>query len=96
MSSPNSKSSANRRRWLYGALSLAALLVFFGNILIGKYRITTGIGTAAPLDGVPEFLILGLSIALFVACMVYAERAGGGGKTTKNNKTEKRSHMSPE
>jgi len=55
-------------------LGLLGMAVFTGNILIGKYRLLTGTGTAAPLDGVPEFLILSLSIALFAVSLVAAEK----------------------
>ena len=72
------RSTAHRLSQIFGSLSFVTMLTFFGNVLIGRYRVATGTGTAAPLDGVPEFLILSLSIAFFVACMVYAERAEDG------------------
>ena len=72
------RSNAHRLSWVFGSLSFVTMLTFFGNVLIGRYRVATGTGTAAPLDGVPEFLILSLSIAFFVTCMVYAERAEDG------------------
>lgn len=66
-----------RRKRQFGILSALTLGVLFLNALIGKYRVTTGTGTAAPLDGVPEFLILILSVASFVACILNAELAEG-------------------
>ena len=69
----SSNQSSRRPKILAALLGLLALGVFIGNILIGKYRLATGTGTAAPLDGVPEFLILYVSISLFVVCMFFAE-----------------------
>ena len=74
MTAPMLARSSQRTKRVAAFLSFAAMALFLGNIFIGKYRILTGTGIAAPLDGVPEFLILTLSISLFVVCMLYAER----------------------
>ena len=63
------------RKRQFGIFSALTLAVLFVNALVGKYRVATGTGTAAPLDGIPEFLILILSVASFVACILYAEMA---------------------
>ena len=52
----------------------ALLLAVFGiNVCIGKYRLWSETGTAAPLDGVPEFLLLLAAVALFIAVAMTAE-----------------------
>ena len=57
------------------ALAAGVLFAAFAvNVCIGKYRVWSGSGTSAPLDGVPEFLILLAAVALFVAIALAAER----------------------
>ncbi len=63
----------SRRR--FAAASLLLLLVFAGNVCVGKYRLWSGTGTAAPLDGVPEFFLLLAAVACAVAAAIRAERA---------------------
>ena len=63
--------------WVF--LSISTLLLFFGNVAIGKYRLSSGTGLAAPLDGVPEFLLLILSVIFFVIAMLRAGRNGNDG-----------------
>ncbi|MGI9337615.1 MAG: hypothetical protein ACR2P4_03795 [Gammaproteobacteria bacterium] len=56
------------------AILAAFLLALFGaNVSIGKYRLWSETGTAAPLDGVPEFLLLLSAVALFVVSAMAAE-----------------------
>lgn len=81
-----SEGPRGRLRRLAGTCCLLGIAVFACNALIGKYRVMTGSGTAAPLDGVPEFLLLAAAVALFVVYMLNApaggdgERAGDGAK----------------
>lgn len=56
-----------------GFLSAGFLAVFAANLCIGKYRLFSGTGTAAPLDGVPEFLILAAAVGCFVVSALVAE-----------------------
>ena len=57
-----------------GWLSLTSSAAFIGNMLIGKFRVVSGTGIAAPLDGVPEFVLLALSVAFFAVYMLHADR----------------------
>lgn len=67
-----------RARRLAGIACLLGIAVFACNALVGKYRVVTGTGTAAPLDGVPEFLLLAASVAMFVVYMLSAASRPGG------------------
>lgn len=73
MTGDTRQSKAWHRKRQFGLFSVLTLVVLFINALIGKYRVATGTGTAAPLDGIPEFVILILSVASFVACILNAE-----------------------
>lgn len=56
------------------AIVAACLLGVFGiNVCIGKYRLWSETGTAAPLDGVPEFVLLLAAVAFFIAAAMSAE-----------------------
>lgn len=55
-------------------IGLIGISVFAINILIGKYRHMTGTGTASPLDGMPEFILLTISIVFFVISMIASEK----------------------
>lgn len=75
-----SEGARGRARRLAGICCLLGIAVFACNTLIGKHRVMTGSGTAAPLDGVPEFLLLAVSVALFVVYMLNTPARGDGGK----------------
>lgn len=51
--------------WL-GWGALVALLLFVANVAYGKWLLAQGHSLSSPIDGVPEFLLLLLSVALFV------------------------------
>ena len=62
-------------------MSAALIAVFTVNLCIGKYRLWSGTGTSAPLDGTPEFLILlvAVALAIIVALKEERRRASGAG-----------------
>ena len=76
------------RNLLVAAVLLLAAL--FANILVGKIRLLTGTGIAAPLDGVPEFILLMASAACFVAALLILEKGGGQGKPDSGARPENR------
>lgn len=55
-------------------ISAALVAVFTVNLCIGKYRLWSGTGTSAPLDGVPEFFVLLAAVALAVAAALRQEQ----------------------
>ena len=73
-SGPGLRKFVRRRLAAGGAL----LAVFFGNMMIGKIRLLTQTGVAAPLDGVPEFLLLAAAVGCFVAALLAPENGTGG------------------
>lgn len=62
---------------LFAAALLLAL--FFANLIVGKIRLLTKTGVAAPLDGVPEFILLMAASAFFVAALLLLEKGGAPG-----------------
>ena len=56
-----------------GRLALLVLLVFFGNIAIGKYLHLNEISIVAPINGGTEFLLFALMIVLFTICALTKE-----------------------
>ena len=56
-----------------GRLSLSLLAVFAINVCVGKYWVLTGTGTAAPLDGIPEFLILAAAVVFFIVAVLSSD-----------------------
>ena len=67
-----------RRRLI--AVSALLFAVFGVNISIGKYRLWSETGTAAPLDGAPEFLLLLAAVAFFIVATIYSADDADGGK----------------
>ena len=61
-------------------LVVSALLMalFFANLITGKIRLLSGTGIAAPLDGVPEFILLMLAVGFFVAGLLALENDKAG------------------
>lgn len=53
-------------------IAIVLLAIFAVNVCIGKYRLWSETGTAAPLDGVPEFLLLLATVALFISATISA------------------------
>ena len=46
-----------------GLLSALGFVIFIGNSVVGKVMLVTGTAIAPPIDGVPEFLLLAVSVA---------------------------------
>ncbi len=63
-----------RARW-FGWAALFTLLLFIANLVYGTWQLAQGASLSAPLDGVPEFLLLLLAVALFVTYTLL--RSGG-------------------
>ena len=59
----------------YLAASVVGILLFVGNLILGKVEIAYKIDTLVHLEGVPEFLLLLASVILFVASTLLKERA---------------------
>ncbi|MGB7183129.1 MAG: hypothetical protein WBD34_08110 [Burkholderiaceae bacterium] len=71
---PDVDTQARRARWA-GSAALLFFLLFVANVIYGKWLLVQGTSLSSPMAGVPEFLLLLLSVALFVTYTLL--RAGG-------------------
>ncbi|MXW48066.1 MAG: hypothetical protein F4Z97_05460 [Gammaproteobacteria bacterium] len=60
---------------LYLIISIVCIVIFALNIVIGKIEIAYRINTHVHLEGVPEFLVLLLSVIFFVISALIKERS---------------------
>ena len=60
---------------VYLIISIACILLFALNLVVGKMEVSSRIDTDIHLDGVPEFLLLLVSVMFFVISTLLKERA---------------------
>ncbi len=60
---------------LYLIISIVCIVVFAVNIVIGKIEIAYRINTHVHMEGVPEFLVLLLSVIFFIISTLIKERS---------------------
>ncbi len=64
-----------RRSRNYLLASVLGILLFAINLVLGKLEVAYKIDTVVHLEGVPEFMLLLVSVVLFVVSALLRERA---------------------
>ena len=60
---------------IYLVISIACIVLFAVNLVVGKMEVSSRIDTNIHLDGVPEFLLLLVAVMFFVISTLLKERA---------------------
>lgn len=72
---PTTRTSMPKNSRVCLGVSIACLVLFVANLVLGKLEVSSRIDTNIHLDGVPEFLLLLVCVIFFVISTLLKERA---------------------
>ena len=88
----------NRLARNFFAASVLLTALFFVNLIFGKIRLLSKTGISAPLDGVPEFILLMFAVGFFIAALLVLESDQAdeaGGASGPGSKSDAHGDVSP-